>query len=158
MSYSNNQNNMRTRMQNSCNAPSMERGCGRQEFCIDQYPVAMAYVPWQQFGETYPFEHGFHRGTIFPELDLPFLCANPACGSAVSGMRPGNMRGNMQGNRSCSMNGNMPGNKSCNMSGNMPGNRSCSMNDNMPGNRSCSMGDNQMQRNNMSCNERGGRA
>ena len=34
--------------------------------------LAMAYVPWQRWQETYPLEEGFHRGTIFPELDLPF--------------------------------------------------------------------------------------
>lgn len=36
-------------------------------------PVAMAYVPWQQWRQTYPMEKGFSRGTIFPELDLPFV-------------------------------------------------------------------------------------
>lgn len=34
--------------------------------------LAMAYVPWQRWQETYPLEKGFHQGTIFPELDLPF--------------------------------------------------------------------------------------
>lgn len=36
-------------------------------------PAAMAYVPWQQWRQTYPMEKGFSRGTIFPELDLPFV-------------------------------------------------------------------------------------
>lgn len=35
-------------------------------------PIGMAYVPMQQWGETYNIEKGFDRGTIFPELDLPF--------------------------------------------------------------------------------------
>lgn len=35
-------------------------------------PLAMAYVPMQQWGETYSIENGFCRGTVFPELDLPF--------------------------------------------------------------------------------------
>ncbi len=35
-------------------------------------PLAMAYVPCQQWGETYNIETGFCKGTIFPELDLPF--------------------------------------------------------------------------------------
>jgi len=34
--------------------------------------LAMAYVPWQRWQKTYPLEEGFHHGTIFPELDLPF--------------------------------------------------------------------------------------
>ena len=34
-------------------------------------PLAMAYVPLQQWGQTYDEEKAFERGTIFPELDLP---------------------------------------------------------------------------------------
>ncbi len=41
--------------------------------CLEQnYPIAMAYVPWQQWRGVYSMEQGFKRGTIFPELDLPF--------------------------------------------------------------------------------------
>lgn len=36
------------------------------------YPIAMAYVPWQQWQTTYAPERGLAQGTIFPELDLPF--------------------------------------------------------------------------------------
>ncbi|MBW7572524.1 spore coat associated protein CotJA [Caproiciproducens faecalis] len=35
--------------------------------------VAMAYVPFQQFGTVYEPEMGLRSGTIFPELDKPFL-------------------------------------------------------------------------------------
>jgi hypothetical protein len=35
--------------------------------------VAMAYVPFQQYNSTYPPEKGLEAGTIFPELDKPFL-------------------------------------------------------------------------------------
>jgi len=35
-------------------------------------PLAMAYVPMQQWGKTYSVEKGFDKGTVFPELDLPF--------------------------------------------------------------------------------------
>lgn len=42
-------------------------------------PLAMAYVPWQCWGETYPPVEGWHRGTIFPELDLPFLGGGGTC-------------------------------------------------------------------------------
>ena len=34
--------------------------------------LAMAYVPWQRWKGSYPLEECLHRGTIFPELDLPF--------------------------------------------------------------------------------------
>ena len=38
-----------------------------------QMTIGMAYVPWQKWSHTYPMEQGFTRGTIFPELDFPFL-------------------------------------------------------------------------------------
>ena len=33
---------------------------------------AMAYVPFQQFGRTFPPERALDAGTLFPELDKPF--------------------------------------------------------------------------------------
>ena len=39
------------------------RGCSRE--ALQSMPLAMAYVPWQFWGQTY--------GTIFPELNKPFL-------------------------------------------------------------------------------------
>lgn len=36
-------------------------------------PIAMGYVPWQRWKQTYSLEQGLNRGTIFPELDLPFV-------------------------------------------------------------------------------------
>lgn len=52
------------------NAPqcvSTAPGCLEQQF-----PVAMAYVPWQQWQNTYAPERGLVQGTIFPDLDLQF--------------------------------------------------------------------------------------
>ena len=46
---------------------STEPGCLEQQF-----PVAMAYVPWQQWQTTYAPERGLVQGTIFPDLDLQF--------------------------------------------------------------------------------------
>lgn len=42
--------------------------------CIDSAPLAMAYVPMQRWERTYDLDVALDRGTIFPELDLPF-CA-----------------------------------------------------------------------------------
>lgn len=43
-----------------------------REHC-DEFPIAMAYVPWQQFrGICENLEKGYYDGTIFPELDKPF--------------------------------------------------------------------------------------
>ena len=39
---------------------------------LSNLPIAMAYVPWQEFRMTYSAEKGFCRGTIFEELDKPF--------------------------------------------------------------------------------------
>ena len=37
-----------------------------------RFPVAMTYTPWQRWGEPYCAQKGLERGTIFPDLDLPF--------------------------------------------------------------------------------------
>lgn len=54
--------------------------CGHNGYCpntapggMEQYPVGMGYIPWQQWQQTYPLAQGFNRGTIFPDLDLPFV-------------------------------------------------------------------------------------
>lgn len=48
-------------------------GMNRTRRIIDsEYPIAMAYVPWQRWGETYDAEKALCRGTLFPALDLPF--------------------------------------------------------------------------------------
>ncbi|MCI8387420.1 MAG: spore coat associated protein CotJA [Clostridiales bacterium] len=39
----------------------------------DEFPVAMAYVPWQRLDKMYPPETALARGTLFPELDKPFM-------------------------------------------------------------------------------------
>jgi len=41
--------------------------------CIDNMPLAMAYVPMQKWKNVYNNDVALKRGTIFPELDLPFL-------------------------------------------------------------------------------------
>lgn len=37
-----------------------------------QTPLAMAYVPWQQWEDTYSENKALEEGTIFPSLDYPF--------------------------------------------------------------------------------------
>lgn len=47
-------------------------GCGKMdEIC--GMPLAMSYVPWQEWGETYELCKALEIGTIFPELNLPFM-------------------------------------------------------------------------------------
>ena len=62
----------------------MPEGCcgdGDMPFCglAEQFPVGMGYVPMQRWQSTYSMEDGFRRGTIFPELDKPFLGKRGAC-------------------------------------------------------------------------------
>lgn len=40
--------------------------------CMEEYSVAMGYIPWQQWQQPYSPEQGLRKGTIFPDLDLPF--------------------------------------------------------------------------------------
>ena len=42
----------------------------------DFSPLAMAYVPIQSWGDTYPPARALCRGTLFPQLDLPFERGN----------------------------------------------------------------------------------
>lgn len=51
--------------------PSAISRCNNEIHCHG--PIAMAYVPWQTWKETYPLDRALVRGTIFPELDQPFV-------------------------------------------------------------------------------------
>ena len=39
---------------------------------LENLPLAMSYVPFQKRTTTYSLEKALMRGTIFPDLDLPF--------------------------------------------------------------------------------------
>lgn len=43
------------------------------DMLLGNLPVAMAYVPMQRWNTTYSPQEALTRGTLFPELDLPFL-------------------------------------------------------------------------------------
>lgn len=47
---------------------------------LDQYPIGMAYVPWQAFQDLYDPHMGLRRGTLFKELDDPFCGKRGNCG------------------------------------------------------------------------------
>ena len=51
---------------------------GRMEGCAPEgalqgMPLAMAYVPWQSFGNLYALSQALQCGTLFQELSLDFL-------------------------------------------------------------------------------------
>lgn len=52
----------------SCHMPPMTRP---NDDCKD-YVIAMAYVPWQYYNQTYELPMALQTGTIFPELNKPF--------------------------------------------------------------------------------------
>ena len=56
----------------------------RQTWGLSGYPLASVYAPLQSFSELYDLKTALDRGTIFRELDLPFVCG---------GMKGGNCRG-----------------------------------------------------------------
>ena len=52
--------------------PEEDSGDGAFSGLPAEPALAMAYVPMQTLGETYPEEAGWKNGTIFPELNKPF--------------------------------------------------------------------------------------
>lgn len=57
----------------------------RKSWGLMGYPLAMVYSPVQEFKEIYDMDSALHQGTVFKELDLPFM------GTTVS--KGGNCRG-----------------------------------------------------------------
>lgn len=59
---------------NNCGAmPYMAQPEGYQNSVSCTCYLAMATVPWQQFTNSYEPDKALRVGTIFPELDKPFL-------------------------------------------------------------------------------------
>lgn len=57
-----------------CNRGMSRRSCHeKNENCIDMFPVGMAYVPWQNWNQIYELDKALSVGTLFPELDKPFI-------------------------------------------------------------------------------------
>lgn len=59
----------------NCNCMSNQhsRQAARQDMCLDNASLGMAYVPWQTWGNVYDLNRGHEAGTIFPCLDKPFM-------------------------------------------------------------------------------------
>ncbi len=54
---------------NACPPPVMPP---ERDWSMEHFPLAMAYVPMQQFKRIYELEEALQYGTIFPELNKPF--------------------------------------------------------------------------------------
>ena len=55
-----------------CVQPRMREDCSRDRDMLYGMPIAMGYIPWQNFECTYEPAQALRAGTIFPELDKPF--------------------------------------------------------------------------------------
>ena len=64
---------------NECKRPNDRRGNYYSMDTLGHFPLAMAYVPWQRFGQTYDLSKALCVGTIFPELDKPFCGKRGKC-------------------------------------------------------------------------------
>ena len=58
---------------------------------LDDHPLGMVYAPLQHFRNLYDRETALKQGTIFRELDLPFLGESVANGRSAS--KGGSCRG-----------------------------------------------------------------
>lgn len=73
--YQNNPRNYNRQGMNSVMPTAAGRcmdDCYKKHDILDGMPLAMAYVPWQEWKCPYEPQKGLQRGTIFPELDKPF--------------------------------------------------------------------------------------
>ena len=63
------------------NSPVSDGSCIMSKtFGIEGYPLASMYAPLQKFKDIYDKETALHQGTLFSELDLPFMGASVAKG------------------------------------------------------------------------------
>ena len=51
----------------------------KKEDSLQKLPIAMAYVPWQQWRKLYDLCYSFQCGTIFQELEKPFRGKGGCC-------------------------------------------------------------------------------
>ena len=77
---------MNNRLQCNRNSSCHEHGsmaCGESMNCdpLQMLPLAMGYVPWQQWQNVYEGSKGLEYGTIFEELIFPFQYASKVCGN-----------------------------------------------------------------------------
>ena len=56
----------------SCNIGDRPK-CNDQGWGLEGYPLASVFAPLQSFDNVYDPENALKQGTIFAELDLPFM-------------------------------------------------------------------------------------
>lgn len=81
------QTQTRTPKSDSCQQTSRSSGApspmpGLQPSAM--FPVGMTYTPWQEFTRLYEWDQALIRGTLFADLDKPFLMTSCPQGGACS--------------------------------------------------------------------------
>lgn len=56
-------------MNGTCISENMER----RSWGLENYPLASVYAPLQNFDDLYDKETALEKGTVFAELDIPFM-------------------------------------------------------------------------------------
>ena len=64
---------------NECKCSTSSRSNYYSMDVLGQFPIAMAYVPWQEWRNLYTCEQAIQRGTVFAELDKPFMGMGGCC-------------------------------------------------------------------------------
>lgn len=86
--YINDDFTMRERLDTAPDRVPCSDGCGsasaQARWGVAGRPVAMVYAPLQEWRSIYDAEMGLSRGTIFAELDLPFVGCR-GCGGVRHG-------------------------------------------------------------------------
>jgi hypothetical protein len=59
-------------MQNNNTSIRTENNMDNTGIFPENTPLAMAYVPFQQWGRIYSDDEAFDTGTLFPDLNFPF--------------------------------------------------------------------------------------
>lgn len=54
------------------NRPNCSNG-RKETWGLEEYPLAMVYAPLQVFRNLYDMDTALQKGTMFAELDLPFM-------------------------------------------------------------------------------------
>lgn len=65
--------------ENSCNCHMPGTSSPEMYSHLQHLPLAMAYVPCQEFHNTYDLCYALNAGTIFPELCKPFCGRGGGC-------------------------------------------------------------------------------
>jgi hypothetical protein len=58
-------------------SPDTQQKCVEMVEMCPNLPLANAYVPFQKYNKIYPMNEGLYNGTIFPDLNMPYIKEDP---------------------------------------------------------------------------------